>query len=197
MTTVGINKFVCRQTRESRFTWTTHSFERVAEMARESFENAMRGHGAWRPGYRDGVVQVPVNPEGFFTPIVEVTEDDVWVEEWKSRREGEDPRKVVMVERNGRPDSPCGYVEVIMYRKDVMAENGENSTDCDWEVVSINGRMTPEPEPMRPEAMEANHRGKSGGTATGWTEAEFEKNYAESVAYWNKYAMMTPKEVTS
>lgn len=190
MNTVGINDFVRRQTRESRFTWTTHSFERVAEMARENYANAI-------PGYRDGVVKVPVSPEGFFTSIVEVTEGDVWVEEWKSRREGEDPRKVVMVERNGRPDSPCGYVEVIMYRKDVMAENSENSTDCDWEVISINGRMTPEPEPMRPEAMEANHRGKSGGTATGWTEAEFEKNYAESVAYWNKYAMMTPEEVTS
>ena len=62
---VGVNEFVRRQVDGAGFTWTTHSFERVAEMARENFANAI-------PGYREGVVKVPVvDPEGFFTPVVE------------------------------------------------------------------------------------------------------------------------------
>jgi hypothetical protein len=186
--TIGINDFVRRQTAESEFTHFEATFEVVANLAREFFNEA-------KPGYKDGVCLVPVPPEGFYTGVVELTEGDVLVGKYRARRPGEEPRKAVHAAREGawaegRSKSPAVAVDVVLYRKDVLAENGENTTDCDWEIVSINGRITVEDQPSHPDTLIANHFGLSGGTLTGMSPEEFEAALRESVLYWKNKAML-------
>jgi hypothetical protein len=198
--TIGINEFVRRQTDASEFTHFEGSFETVARLAQEFFNEA-------KPGYRDGVCLVPVPPEGFYTGVVELSEGDPLVGTYKARRPGEEPRKSVHVPLEGVRDlgrgvvnprvfwekTPAVGVDVVLYRKDVLAEGNESTTDCDWEIVSINGRITEEEQPIHPDTLIANHFELDGGTATGMDSVEFVEALRKSVMYWKNKAMLAPK----
>lgn len=181
--TVGTNTFATRQTAESEFTHFEGSFDEIAALAEAHLADA-------KPGYRDGVCLVPVPAAGFFCGVVELQEGDKLEGEFRARRQGEDPRKSVHAAKEGRSKSPCVAVDVVLYRKDVLAEDGNNSTACEWEIVSINGRITEEEQPIHPNTLIANHFGLSGGTQTGMSAEEFEAALRVSVAYWKNRAIL-------
>lgn len=180
MPTVGVNPFVRRQTAESRFSHFNGLLGHVANMAREHFEKA-------KPGYRDGVVLVEVPARGFFSGVVEVTEETVLRASFASRRPGEDP--FVSVEAIGAEKLTAEHVELVLYRRDVLLEEGPDAVnkeeDYEWELVSINARPTPEPEPMTPVAMARNFLELPGGTKAEYTAEEF----ARAILYWSCRAM--------
>jgi hypothetical protein len=89
--------------------------------------------------------------------------------------------------------TPAVGVDVVLYRKDVLAEGNESTTDCDWEIVSINGRITEEEQPIHPDTLIANHFELDGGTATGMDSVEFVEALRKSVMYWKNKAMLAPK----
>jgi len=182
--TIGVNEFVRRQTAESEFTSFEGSFETIARLAVEFFDEA-------KPGYKDGVCLVPVPAEGFVTGVVELAEGDALVGSYRARREGEEPRKTSHAV--GGEKSPAVAVDVVLYRKDVLAEGEEGTTDCDWEIVSINGRITEEDQPIHPDTLIANHFELDGGTATGMGSVEFVEALRKSVMYWKNKAMLAPK----
>lgn len=188
MPTIGTNDFVRRQTAESEYTHfddggpADTTWDRVAALAAEHFDRA-------RPGYRDGVVCVPVPPDGFFTGVVRLREGDRLVGTYAARRPGEEPRKELRADRlEGK--GPCVGVDVVLYRRDVLAEGGEATTDCDWEIVSVNGRVTEEEAPIEPMTLIANHFLVDGGTATNMTAEQFEAALRESVLYWKDKALL-------
>lgn len=183
MPTIGVNEFVRRQTPESEFTHFDGSWAKVADLAATHFQDA-------KPGYRDGVVLVPVPPERFYTGVVELKEGSRLIGEYKARRPGEEPRKELRAVRQG-PKSPCVAVDVILYRQDVLAEGNEGTTNCEWEIVSVNGRITQEEAPIAPDTLIANHFQLDGGTSTNMTPEEFEAALRESVRYWKNKALST------
>lgn len=181
--TIGINDFVRRQTAASEYTHFDGPLERVAELALEHFHRA-------KPGYRDGVCLVPVPAEGFFCGVVTLEEGDVLVGRYEARREGEEPRKELRVRREGpgrapgATKSPCVAVDVVLYRRDVLEEGNEPCTGEDWDIVSINGRLTEDEMPIAPMTLIANHFELDGGTATGMSPEEFETALRKSVLFW-------------
>lgn len=181
---VAFNDFVRRQTAESRFTHWDISDEELLSRVSEGWESG-------RVGYRDGVWLVPVAGDGFWTPVVELEEGDVLQAEirYEARVEGEDPRRVTVVTG---VKCPAGMVEVVCYRRDVLAEDGGAMMipDVDWEIVSVNGVPGQEPSPIGVMTLLANHFKVSGGTATNLSDSELVEKLRESFLYWNKHVIV-------
>ena len=188
---VHLNTFCSdRQTEESPLTHWEVSNTRLIELAEAEVEA-----GRTKAGYRDGVVLVSVDPAGFKTGVVELENGDKLIGEFKSRREGEDPRSSIIVYRKelfSLVDSKQSVkiVEVVLYSHSVLAEGNENETDADYEIVSVNGHPTNEPAPIAPETLMHNHFGSDGGTDTGMTAEQFEAAMKESFNYWKNKAML-------
>jgi Protein of unknown function (DUF3228) len=123
-----------------------------------------------KPGYREGVLLVPVPPHRFRSSFVEpqagaVLEGDVF-----SRRPDEEP--FLRVRQVGGQKQPAGYVEVVIYRDDVLREGGDEPSH-DWEIVSVNANPTDKPDPMDPVTMARNYLGLAGGTKGQFTAEQF------------------------
>lgn len=190
---VAINSFVRRQTEDSPFTHFVKGDDQLLLRVEQGIES-----GSFTKGYREGVILVDVPVEGFFTGLIELKEGDILIGEFKARREGEEPRKSVQVDRNpsgkrrmhGKQQAQC--IQVICYSHDVLAETKEAETDAEWEIISLNGYPTDEPAPIDLMTLMHNHFGSDGGTATNMTPEEFETKMRESFQYWNNKMLMAP-----
>ncbi|MGO8746391.1 MAG: DUF3228 family protein [Thermoguttaceae bacterium] len=182
---IAVSQFVLRQTAASPYTHFDGQWSEILEMVRTHFHRA-------KPGYRDGVLLVPLPPQGFYTGIVKLESGDRLVGRYIPRHAGEEPRKETFVVREGGK-SPAKRVDVVLYRHDVLAENDEQSSDADWEIISVNGLPTEEEAPMSPGTLMANHFQISGGTATGMNPEQFEAALKESFLYWRDKATVAPE----
>jgi hypothetical protein len=184
MPTIAISDFVRRQTVDSEFSCFAGSDEELLNLVHRNFDGA-------KPGYRDGVVLVPVDPTLFLTAVVELKEGDQLVGFFKARQPGETPRKSFGVV--GGQKTPAKFVDIVLYRADVLAEGEERSSDAEWEIISINARATEGDQPIAVDALMANHFGADGGTATGMTDSEFVAALRESFNYWKSKMLVAPK----
>jgi len=196
---VAFNSFVRRQKPNSRFSHTTLTEDQVLDLVTENF-------GLAKPGYRSGVVLVPVPPEGFFSGIVELKPGMRLRATFEPRKEGEEPRLHVGVEPPvvNNPDGsikldyeavkqPAKAVDIVLYSSATLAEDGDNELppgDNTWEIISMNPRLCEEEEPIPPGTLMANHFHEDGGTATGMTDAEFVAALRKSRAYWKGKATL-------
>jgi len=169
--TIKTNPFVRRQTKSSKFAHFEGTWEELERLTETHISEA-------KPGYRDGVVLVPVPPDGFFTSVVEVTTDSKLWASFEPRRRGEDP--LVQVTARGNAKTPAAAVDIVLYRHDVLAEGNEHSCDADWEIVSINARPTKEDVPMDPVTMARNFLQMEGGTKGEFSADDF----AKAIVYW-------------
>ena len=81
----------------------------------------------------------------------------------------------------------AGRVEYILYRHDILAENDEQSTDAEWELISVHA--IPEGVdklPMGPVTMMRNQLEFPGGTKAQYSSDE----WAEAVRFWQQYAAL-------
>lgn len=177
---VACNKFVLRQTAASEFSHFDGTWEQLIGLVLDFFSKA-------KPGYRDGVIMVPVPADRFYSPVVQLKEGDVLVSEFKARRPGETPRKGV-ARLIGGEKTKAEVVMIVLYNHEVLAADNDATTDADWEIVSINAGIS-EGEPPTPETLMANHFGADGGTATLWGAEEFQHNLQVSYDYWKDKAM--------
>lgn len=180
MPDIHIADFVRRQTPESKFSHWLLSDEELLDRIYQAWNNA-------KPGYRDGVMLVPVDPEGFFTGVVTLQEGDKLQGTFVSRQKGESPRKSMTLD-SGKSDvasrkPPAVSVEIILYRDDVLAEDGEG-TGHEWNVISVNANPVEGTVPMQPGTMMANHFHDDGGTQTGMTDAKFVEALREAYFFW-------------
>lgn len=171
---IGINSLAMRQTADSKYSHFGGTWDELVRLVKENFKKA-------KPGYRDGVILVPLPPEGFFSGVVEVTPDTPLKAEFSARRKGEEP--YISVVAVGGEKLPAAVVEAVLYRHDVLGS--DVTTDAEWEIVSINARPTDEPEPLTPVAMARNFLSLPGGTKAEYTAEEF----ARAIIYWSKRAM--------
>ena len=180
---IGVNEFVLRQTPKSRFSHYEGTWEELAQLTVDHF-------GKWLPGDRYGVIKIPVPPEGFFSSLVTIDENTKLKTVYEARQEGEAPVKTT-VALNGEK-LPAQYVEIIIYAYDVLRVEEENSTECSWEIISVNASPYEGPTPITPEALQRNFFGEPGGTKGGMTDLEFVEQLRESREFWCDKVMYDP-----
>ena len=189
MPTTHITSFVRRQTPQSGFSHWTLSDEQLLARVQANFHKATQG-------YREGVLLVPVESDGFFSSTVLLQEGDKFVGEYVARRPGEEPRKstYVVANRHGEQVEKIEAVKVyvVLYSHAVLLEGKENETDADYEIVSVNASATDEDAPIPTGALIANHFGLDGGTATKMTDSEFVEALRKSVMYWKDKSLACP-----
>jgi len=196
MTTVHVNSFVRRQTPESEFSHFDGppGAADVWENLRASIE-LMLADGVSKPGYRDGVVLVPCNPQYFFSGVVTLEEGSELRGSFKARRAGEAPRKSVGAVAADK--LPAKSVEIVLYASTVLAEGGDNELPAEegnWEIISINANPCEGEMPIGPNVLMHNHFGSNGGTDTGLSDEDFVKMLRESFMFWKDKAMVAPLE---
>ena len=181
---VAVNEFVRRQIKGSGKTYSESlSFDEIAmdaehQMAINEFEE----------GYRDGVRIVKdkkKNIKKFYSPYVKIDSNTQLISQVVKRQDNEESY-IQTRAKSGEPLA-AGKVEYIIYRKDVLAENNENSTDSEWELISIHAIPNGVNKmPMGPVTMMRNQLNLEGGTKAQYTSEE----WAESVEFWSKYAAL-------
>ena len=184
---IAVNEFVHRQVEGSGKSYAVDwTFKEIAQHAEEQYE-----YRNYRPGYRDGVLLVAVADEyihKFKCPYVKLKESTALSARLVRRRADEEPHIQVRA-LDGAP-LPAGKVELVLYRHDVLAENNEQSSTAEWELISINAL----PEgldklPLGPVTMMRNQLELPGGTAAHYSS----EDWAESVQFWQQYAALEPK----
>lgn len=180
--------FAARQTEESQFSHWTLSTE-------ELIERIVRNFSKWEQSYREGVISVPVEPAGFFSGIVTLEPGSVLIGQYKARKEGEEPRKSTFA--LGGQKIAAKSVNVILYNHAVLAENDEQSSDAEWEIISVNASPTEDETPIPMGALIANHLGLSGGTDSKMTDEEFVASLRRTIEFWSDKALAAPAELIS
>lgn len=176
---VEFNAFVRRQTADSPFShWTISDAELIQRV------NDALQEGQQKPGYRDGVILVPINSDGFFSSVITLQNGDKLHGEYKSRREGEMPRLSIYATGN---KMPAKSVDVVLYTHEVLGADA--STEATWEIVSVNASPEEGEAPIQPNTLMHNHFGSDGGTATNMTNDEFVAALKVSFEYWKDKAL--------
>ena len=190
MIQLEVNDFVRRQVEGSGKTYAKDlTFEEIVNHASDRFSS-----GYFREGYRDGVVIVEAADEmtsHFVCSYVKIDQTTELKAESVQRQEREEP--YIQIRAAIGSPLPVGKVEFILYRHDVLAENNENTTDAEWELISI--QAVPEGVdqlPMGPVTMMRNQLELPGGTKANYSSEQ----WAEAVRFWQKYAALEPEEET-
>jgi len=186
MKKIGINNFVRRQIKGSGKTYSEElSFDEIVKHAEEQFIL-----GKYEKGYREGVVIVNVTKDlimKFVCPYIKINDKTQLYANYVKRELGEDPY-VQVCALNGQV-LKTGKVGLILYSYEVLNENNENSTNCEWELIAIVSI----PEgfdhiPMGPVTMMRNQLNLKGGT-----KGKFSSNeWAQSVRFWQNFAVLKP-----
>jgi len=191
---IGVPKFVKRQSKDSTFTHYEGSWEDLANKTAE----AVRA-GNTTSGYRMGVhlVQMPKEEVSkFYTfdayPMFEGMNLDAKWARVPGREHEPAKLQVTILE----PKIPCRFVDIVIYRKDVLEEDGDNVTGADYDIVSINGRLAKDPPPIDPMTLVRNWLHLKGGTEMkGTTESEMLTMLCDSILYKNGMKHKMSKKV--
>ncbi|MBI87196.1 MAG: hypothetical protein CMG63_03850 [Candidatus Marinimicrobia bacterium] len=183
---VEVNEFVRRQVKGSGKTYSESlSFREIAEHAQEQM-----GKNIYKAGYRKGVRVVKVNKsliDKFICPFVKITSETKLVSRLIKRQCNEEPY-IQTRALNGRL-LQAGKVELILYSNKVLKENNENSTNAEWELISINS--VPEGVshlPIGPVTMMRNQLNLNGGTKGRYSSDD----WAKSIRFYQKYIVLEP-----
>lgn len=170
---IAINNFAKRQVKNSKYAHFEGSWEELVNLIKQNFNNKKESPN------RPGVIYVSVPPIRFFSSIIEVNSGTQLKASFKARREGEQP--YIQVEAVG-VKSPAKIITIVLYSHDLLVKNNEQSTNADYEVVSINSGDEKEPTP--PMAMARNFLSLPGGTQATYSA----KDFADSIIYWSTRA---------
>ena len=182
MEKVGVNKFVTRQikgsgkTYSNKLTFSEIALDAQSQMAKKSYDE----------GYRDGVRIVQGSKENikyFHCPFVKINSNTQLISRVVKRQDNEE--SYIQTRAVTGKQLKAEKVEYILYRHDILAENRENSTNKDWELISIHAiPKGVDKMPMGPVTMMRNQLNLEGGTSANYTSEE----WAEAVEFWQKYA---------
>jgi hypothetical protein len=170
-----LNPFVNRQTPASPFSHFEGDGGELLSLVRDNFHRAV-------PGYKDGVLEVPVPPDRFRSAVTPLREGQTLTATFAARREGEAPFLTVNVVA---PKAQAKEVKIILYSHAILG--GDAATEADYEVISINASILEGGEPMHAVAMARNFLGLAGGTKAEYTAEQF----AKAVLFWASHAMAT------
>ena len=183
---VAVNEFVRRQTKFSGKAYSEKlSFDFFARYAEQKILNK-----DFRQGYRSEVIIVKLDKKYInkvICPYVRITKNTKLSAKFVKRRENEEPYIQIRA-LNGKL-TKTGSVELILYHHDILFENDENTTDAEWELISINALPKGITSmPMGPITMMRNQLELIGGTKAKYSSDE----WANSVQFWQKFAPIDP-----
>lgn len=152
----------------------------------EELENVVKAHmHDFEPGtgsVDNDVILVNIPADKVKTTVAKITPENKHrvVEETHVRQKGEKPvtRKVIV----GTP-APAQYAQVVLYRADTLARDAGRSTDAEWEMVAMLGKID-NIEPMHPTTMLRNTHEEDGGTYREYSDEEWTAAYE----YWDNHA---------
>lgn len=189
---IGWSDFATKQHAEgSGNSFFTLTPEKVQELVKENWDKRIAGAG--ETGL-DRKVLVPVPPEGFFMPIVDLVDGMPLKAEVVRRQPHEDPYVDVYIDfddakKLGLEAKAAKFVNIVCYSVEALLENnGTRSTDADWEIVCVLASKA-ESEPMMPLTMARNYLEMAGGTKSEYTAKEF----AEAIYYHSKRGIKIKK----
>lgn len=169
-------------TKESINGYYEGSWEQLNALVKKHWDDNEPGAGSV-----DGdVLLVNVPKEGFYTNVVEITpenEASIITEEWV-RQSGEKP---VIARYLVGDKPPASYVQVVVYRADVLAQDNDRTTNAEWEIVAILANKD-KVTPMDPTTMARNTNHEEGGTFREYSQ----KEWADAEAYWSRHAYIKP-----
>jgi len=183
-TSVGVNSFVLRQIPGSGKTYSKIlTFADIASIAEDQLRN-----GNYIKGYRDGVLLARAgknNINKFICPFTKITSNTQLRAKLVQRREDEEP--YIQIRALNGKHLITRSVDLILYRRDVLSETNEQTTNADWELISFNAIPSGiKSMPMGPVTMMRNQLQLKGGT-----KAHFNSEaWARSVYFWQKYAVL-------
>ena len=184
MEKVSLNKILRRQVKGSGKTYSESlSFKDIAQDAETQMAD-----NHYKEGYRDGVRIVRSSIKyinHFICPYVKIDEDTELISRVVRRQSGETP----YIQTRAKKGNPLkvGFIEYILYRHDVLLENNEQSTNIDWELISIHAVPEGlEKMPMGFTTMMRNQLELPGGTKAKYSSEE----WAESVKFWQQFAAL-------
>lgn len=182
-----MNSFVRRQVKSSGKTYSTLSCEEIAIYAEQQLKE-----GNYKSGYREGVILVNVEErliKHFICPFTRLSDDTQLVATMARRRPEEEPYIQIRA-LNGKP-LKAGNVEIILYHHDILTETNEQESTEGWELIAFHaipkGLNT---MPMGPITMMRNQLQLEGGSKGKYNSDE----WAESVNFWQKYAVLQTSE---
>ena len=183
-TTIGVSEFIKRQSEDSQFTHYEGSWSNLVNRTVEEFEA-----GNYTEGYRDGVrlVHMPKDEVGLFYtfdayPMFEGMKLDAQWAKTPGREHEPSKLQITILE----PKISCRYVDIVLYRKDVLEEDKGNVTGADWDIVSINGRLKKNIPPIDPMTLVRNWMHLPGGTEMkGTTPEDMLVMICDSILYKN------------
>jgi len=152
-----------------------------------------------KDGFMPGVKLVNVstaNDTGaidVMTGLVQLDDGDKLEAMFQARQDGED--RFVDVRAICAPKK-AAWLDVVLYHTDVLKEDGSNSIEDGWEVISLNALPDDEECPQNPVSMARNLLGLEGGS--GGSKVEYtSEDFAKAIWYWSTHAMCTetPKPV--
>jgi hypothetical protein len=198
---VAVNPFALRYTKDSPYSYYDGSMEEVLKLVKKAWqEHTGMLEAAWenpsvyretvKEGFRDGIILITVPSQNFYSGIAQLNEGDELIGEFKPRKEGEIPRK--QIGAKGANKVPAAQTEIILYRSDVLAEDGDNTLESskdNWEIIMIKASPVEGKEPQNPESLCANHLHEDGGTDSKMTDAEFVEALRVSREFWRDKAM--------
>ena len=185
---VAVNEFVRRQTKESGKSFSSQlSFEDIALHA-----EVQMSAGHFKEGYREGVRIVAAAADitkQFTCPFVKIDAATELSAKYVQRR----PDEIFYIQVRAKTGTllPAGKVELILYCHDVLAENDEQSTAAEWELISFHALPEGIDEmPMGPVTMMRNQLKLPGGTKANYSATE----WAHSIEFWQHYAALETEQ---
>jgi hypothetical protein len=138
-----------------------------------------------KPGFTEGCAEVSVPPEGFFSGVVDLVAKPkaVLTPRFAPRQEGEDP--VLSVHGEPALKAPAKRVRIILYSHDLLAKDGDNTTEAEFEIITILAECDEEEAPMPPVTMARNFLNLDGGTKGDFSPEDF----AKAIMYWSQHVI--------
>jgi hypothetical protein len=181
MPTIAVSKFAAiRHTEAGPFSHFNRSWDYLIDLVKHNFDKA-------EPGFTDGVLLVPLDPKGFFTPVCKLEPGHELVGSYESRRDGEEPRLSMGVAAGEK--MPAVACKIVLFSREVLEAGGDPATGADYDIISVNAQAT-ESEPIHFLTLMHNHFGSDGGTDTKMTPLDFEVAMRESFDFWKNHALM-------
>jgi len=183
---VEVNDFVKRQIEGSGKTYSkSMTFDEIAQHAEGQMNKK-----AFSVGYRDGVIVVNADvsiKDNFICPFVLIKQDTILISKLVKRQKDEEP--YIQTRALNGALLKTGKVELILYSHDVLKEKNENTTEAQWELISINSVPEGvEKMPIGPVTMMRNQLNLNGGTKAYYSSNE----WANSVRFYQQFAILEP-----
>jgi hypothetical protein len=185
MNSVGVSSFIKNQVMLGGKTEIVNiSLNQIAGIAEKKLNEK-----EFEKGYRDGVIIIKItDPEyckKFICPIVKINKNTKFQTKLTRRRPGEED--YIQIKALNGDRLKTSLVELILYRRDVLKETNEISTNSDWELIAFHAIPDEiEKLPMKPVTMMRNQRQLPGGTKAHYSSEE----WSDSIHFWQKYALI-------